>query len=371
MSDRESRRERRRKPRPINIDEHPTGKRTDLRIPVYQDSLANPITAPFVVVRGMHPGPVVGISAAVHGDELNGIKIIHNVLNQADPEHLHGALLCAPVANVPAFNAGQRHFPEDGKDLNHVFPGKPDGTPSSQYAKAFLTTFLPACDFLIDIHTASEGRINSLYVRADLHSPEAREMAMLMNPEIVLHGRSGDGTLRNAARLRGIPAITVEAGNPSTFQGRMVLEGEVGLLNVLTALGVLRAALVGLVERRPVICGSSKWLRTREGGLLHTRFGLCDRVHKKQVMADLTDPFGYEVASYTAPSDGVVIGMSKSPLAVPGTRYCHLGAIGEPPPLSKKEQEREQERDRERARSGSARLNVTPSDGHATVAPKP
>lgn len=319
-------------PRPLRPEEYPAGQRVDVMIPLYRTPLGQPLSAPFVVVRGTRPGPVVGVCAAIHGDELNGIRIIHNVLAQLDAEQLGGTLICAPVANVPAFEAGQRRFPEDEIDLNHVFPGSKSGKPSQQYARAFLTTFLTPCDYLIDIHTASRGRVNSFYVRADLHQPEARRMALLMHPQIVLHGRSGDGTLRNAARLREIPAITVEAGNPSTFQGHMVFDGEAGLRRILAALEVISSAdAPPPTEGTPVICKTSRWLRTRAGGLLNTKFGLCEVVEKRQSLVSLVDPFGHEIASYRAPQEGIVIGMSRDPVAVPGTRYCHLGAIGEPP----------------------------------------
>ncbi|MEZ6183877.1 MAG: succinylglutamate desuccinylase/aspartoacylase family protein [Planctomycetota bacterium] len=318
-------------PRPLRVEEYPAGQRVDLLIPLYRSALGQPKDVPFVVVRGARPGPVVGIAAAVHGDELNGIRIIHNVLKRLDPEELAGTLVCAPVANVPAFEAGQRRFPEDEVDLNHVFPGKQAGTPSQQYARAFATTFLEPLEYLIDIHTASRGRINSLYVRADLHQPMARKMALLMHPQIILHGRSGDGTLRYTASARDIPAITVEAGNPSTFQGQMVYEGEGGILRILSELGLISEdSRTELPDREPVICKTSRWLRTKAGGLLNTHFGLCDRIAKRQLLVDLVDPFGHRIASYRSPAEGIVIGMSRDPVAVPGTRYCHLGAIGEP-----------------------------------------
>ena len=79
-----------------------------------------------------------------------------------------------------------------------------------------------------------------------------------------------------------------------------------------------------------MICKSSKWLRTRGGGLLETRFNLADRVKKRQLIAEVVDPFGYRLQAYQAPHDGIVIGMARDPVAVPGTRYCHLGVIGEP-----------------------------------------
>ncbi|MEX1023984.1 MAG: succinylglutamate desuccinylase/aspartoacylase family protein [Planctomycetota bacterium] len=315
---------------PLPVSELATGSRTDFRARIYQDNLGEPVFCPFVVVRGSRPGPTLGLTAAVHGDELNGIKIIHHLLETLDPRELSGTLVCSPIVNVPAYQFEQRRFPEDHRDLNTVFPGSANGLPSQQYARAFLTVFLPGIQFLVDIHTASAGRVNSMYVRADLFSKESRELAHLMNPQIVLHGKSGDGTLRSAARRKGIPAITVEAGNPSEFQGRMVDEGELGVLNILSSLGMWPAAEPELPPRTPVVCSKSTWLRTREGGLLDCNFDLCDRLHKKQRIARMFDSFGRVTSAYTAPTDGIVIGMLRSPIAVPGTRYCHLGTIGEP-----------------------------------------
>lgn len=321
--------DRRTKIRPVPLLEQPPGSRRDFLMPIYQNAIGTFVSCPFIVLRGQHPGPVLGISAAIHGNELNGINIIHRLLEDIVLSDLHGTILCAPVANVPAFEAGQRRFPEDEKDLNTVFPGRKGGTPSQQYARAFKSLFLSDLDYLIDIHTASEGRINSMYVRVDWHSKKAREMALLMAPEIILHGKSGDGTLRNAARVMGIPSITVEAGNPSEFQGRMVTEGELGVLRVMDKLGMYSKDTV-LLDRTPFVCASSKWLRTEAGGLLDLRFNLCDHVRKGELMARLKDPFGIEIAQLTAPDDGIVIGMTRTPVAVPGTRFCHLGKIGEP-----------------------------------------
>jgi uncharacterized protein len=319
--------------RPLRIEDYPRGARTNLLLPLSQRALGTPVQVPFVVLRGAHPGPVLGISAAVHGNELNGIRIIHQVLERTNPEELRGSLLCAPVVNVPGLEAGTRRFPEDNVDLNHVFPGKLDGTPSQQYARAFFKTFMEPLDFLIDIHTASEGRVNTLYVRADLHSRAARDMALLVNPEIILHGRSGDGTLRNSARTHDVPAITLEAGNPSVFQGRMTLEGELGVINVMGALDMIAPSEVPAIEARtPVICKSSKWLRTRCGGLLETHFGLGQQVTKRMLLAESHDAFGTVTRQFRAPHDGVVIGMSRNPVATPGMRYCHIGTLGEPTP---------------------------------------
>ncbi len=311
----------------VPVDTLEAGKRTDLLVELWQTATSQIVHVPVIVARGSRPGPVLGVTAAVHGNELNGVRIIHSLLCDLDLEKLSGVLLCAPVVNVPGFNAGVRRF-IDGVDLNHAFPGKKDGRPCEQYARAFLNMFLPACDYLIDIHTASQGNINSMYVRADLTLDTVRRIADLMNPDIILHARGGDGTLRHAARTRKIPAITVEAGNPSMFQGRMVFDGQSGIRNIMAHFGMYPGDIRR--TREPVICRDSKWLRTNSGGILDTRFGLRDMVIKGQLLARTTDLFGYSRMDYTAPNDGIVIGMATNPVAVPGARFCHLGLVGNP-----------------------------------------
>jgi predicted deacylase len=309
----------------IDISSYPSSQVSNFFLRLYENALGVPVKVPFIVAKGTEEYPVVGITAAVHGNELNGIRIIHGLLKALDMRKLKGTLLCVPVVNVPAFNLGQRYF-IDGTDLNTVFPGNRQGPPSAQYARAFFNTFLPSCNYLIDIHTASEGRINSLYVRADLRHDIASKMARLFDPEIILHSTGGGKTLRNAAHRHGIPAITVEAGNPAVIQGKMIREGVRGITNILSHFGML--------NRKPnlhsstVICTSSKWLRTTGGGLLTTTFSLRERISKNATIAEQIDCFGSTVASYTAPYDGVVIGMASDPTSVPGTRYCHLGKVG-------------------------------------------
>jgi uncharacterized protein len=312
--------------KPIKVEDFEVGRRHDFWLPLYQTAASDDVRVPFIVARGAKDGPVLGVSAAVHGNELNGIKIIHSLLQQLDLEGLKGTIVCAPIVNVPSYNAGVRHF-IDGIDLNHVFPGKTEGRPAEQYARAFMKTFLPPIDYLVDIHTASDGRVNTMYVRADMTDERARQLAIDFNPLIILHAKGGDGTWRSAARRSNVPAITVEAGNPSVIQGKMVYEGEAGVLNVMKGLGML-SGKKNLI-REPVVCKSSRWLRSVTGGLLETKFSLGEKVEKGQLLARTRDPFGYTIDEYKAPFTGIVIGKATNPSAGSGTRYCHLGAQGD------------------------------------------
>ncbi len=310
----------------LDPERYPREEISKFWVPLFQEATGRPVEVPFLIARGRLDGPVIGIASAVHGNELNGIRIIHHLLETLDLKALRGSVLCAPVVNIPAFKDGSRLFP-DGLDLNHVFPGRVDGKPAEQYAKVFSSAFLPNIDFLVDIHTASVGRLNTMYVRADLSDPMSKALAEAFNPQIVLNVRGSDGTLRRNALKRGVPAITVEAGNPNVFDGQMVQQGEVGVRNILIELGFLPGSKS--LEREPVVCPSSTWLRTRGGGLLEMRFGLFDKIPKGAVVAVASDLFGSEIASYRAPYKGIVIGMAGNPVALPGTRFCHFGRVSE------------------------------------------
>ena len=308
----------------ITIEDFVPNHRTDFYLPIAEGALGIVLHVPFIVARGAHPGPTLGLTAAVHGNELNGIRIIHSLLKNLDLNSLSGTIICAPIVSVPAFFMAERKF-SDGVDLNNSFPGKIEGTPSEQYAKAFVDCFLPSLDCLVDIHTASEGRLNSLYVRVNIESSEALALAVAFNPDMILNSAGGEATLRNAARARGISAITVEAGNPSVIQGRMVFAGELGIRSVMAHLNMLNEPLKTV--NTPVVCKSSKWLRTTGGGLLETRFKLLQRIEKDEILLESFDPFGNVTKTYYAPFDGIVIGMASNPLAIAGTRYCHLGLL--------------------------------------------
>lgn len=307
---------------PLNASDYPIGERTNLRLALFEDAFGDPLDVPVIVMRGAQPGPVFGITAAVHGDELNGIRIIHELVESLDLSELRGSLLCVPVVNVPAYRAGQRRFP-DGTDLNQSFPGKAKGRTAEQYARAFSNAFLGSIDYLVDIHTASEGRINTFYVRADLENERVAKMASLLNPAITLNVKASDHTLRGSARKRGVSAVTLEAGNPNAFQDTMVAEGVWGIRNILCWLNMLNTAYVE--SERTVVCASSQWLYTSSGGVLELDIALGQHVEAKQVLARTLDPFGRVQSEYKAPFAGIVIGMARNPVAVPGTRFCHLG----------------------------------------------
>ncbi|MBX2801946.1 MAG: succinylglutamate desuccinylase/aspartoacylase family protein [Myxococcales bacterium] len=286
------------------------------------NALGRPIRLPVLVARGARPGPVLGVTAAVHGDEVNGIPIIHQLFQKLDPRKLKGTVLAVAVVNVPAYEAHTRRAPY-GFDLNHHFPGRADGNAIEVYAHTLLRKVFDRVDALVDLHTASRGRSNSLYVRADMTREPTARMAYLQRPQIILHNPASDGTLRGAL---DVPAITVEVGNPSRFQRDFIRRSVVGLRAVLGERGMMARRPVAMGEP-PVLCASSHWIYTQEGGLLDVLVGLGDQIDQGQPIARLVDAFGDLRRSYEAPHAGIVIGRAVDPVAAAGARILHLGRL--------------------------------------------
>jgi len=309
----------------FRLEDTPKGSLKYYFLKIVNDGFGNAISIPLIVARGAEPGPTLGLTAAVHGNELNGIPVIQRLFTEIDVAELKGTIIGAPVVNVPSFMRKKRRF-NDGVDLNHIMPGKPDGNLSQIYAYRFIERLVKHFDFLMDLHTASFGRINSYYIRADMDHSATKELALLQNAEIIVHNPPSDGTLRGAADELGIPAITLEVGNPSIYQKRLIRSGIAGIHNVLCHLNMIEDE-IEVVDQETVICNKSYWLYTDEGGLLHIQSKLLDQLETGQNIGHIRDVFGRKTKDYFAPEAGIVIGKSISPVNQSGGRILHLGLM--------------------------------------------
>lgn len=312
----------------LDLDAAPPQSISRFWLDLVHDAFGEPVRIPVLVARGKEDGPVCGITAAIHGNEVNGIPVIHRVFERLDPSRLRGTLVGVPVSNVQAFQLRQRRT-DDGTDLNHLFPGRPDGREAEVYVARFFERVIRRFDLLLDLHTASFGRVNCLYVRADLSGDETARMALRQRPHVIVHNPPHDGTLRGACDEVGIHAITVEIGNPGRFQREYVKRSTIGVRSVLADQGMIPRRAVSPGDP-PIICTSSSWLRTDHGGLLEVAVKVTDLVEEGQPVARLKDPFGRVTAEYAAPHAGVVIGHSVDPVAQTGARILHLGRVAPP-----------------------------------------
>ncbi len=289
------------------------------------DGLGEPIRLPILYARGVEEGPTLGLTAAVHGDELNGIRVIQRLFDDLPVKEMRGTVIGVLVVNVPGFYRQQRFY-ADGVDLNHIMPGRADGNASQLYAHRLLDRVIGHFDYLLDLHTASRGRVNSYYIRADMAQEATRKLAMLQNPQLIVHNPPKDGTLRGEADDMDIPAITLEVGNPGVYQKKLIRSGLTGVHNVLAHLGITNDEQEPAVVP-PIICRKSYWLYTDTGGLLTVEVELLETVRAGQIVATLRDVFGRVKKRFTALEDGVVIGKSTMPVNTSGGRVLHLGII--------------------------------------------
>lgn len=281
-----------------------------------------PVSTPVLVVNGTAPGPTVCLTAAVHGDELNGIEMVRRVFHDIDPRKLSGALIGVPIANVQGFRRGSRYLP-DRRDLNRYFPGNPSGSAAARIAHSLFNDVISKCDALVDLHTGSFERSNLPQLRADLRNPDVVTLTHGFGAMVVLHSKPAVGTLRFAATQAGIPAVTVEAGGPSQLELAEVKHGVKGIESLLTTLGMTRRhRLWG--DPEPVYYRSS-WVRADNGGILLSDVSLGSTVRKGDMLGSITDPMSNARTELRSPYSGRIIGMARNQVVMPGFAAFHVG----------------------------------------------
>jgi predicted deacylase len=311
-------------PRPIVLLDTTVAVGTSARLSWSPQQSFEGIAAPtpVLVVNGEKPGPTVCLTAAVHGDELNGIEIVRRVLYDLTPDKLAGTVIGVPIVNLQGFRRSSRYLP-DRRDLNRFFPGNPTGSSASRIAYSFFNEVITHCDALIDLHTGSFHRTNLPQLRADLTNPQIARLTEKFGATVVLHSRGARGTLRRAAADAGIPAVTLEAGEPARVQEDAVSHGKRGIMTLLNELDMVgRVTFWG--NREPVYY-RSKWIRADQGGVLISDVELGQRVRAGQVLGTVTDPITNVQSNLVAKSSGRVLGMALNQFVMPGFAAYRVG----------------------------------------------
>lgn len=285
-----------------------------------------PVSTPVLVVNGELPGPTLCLTAAVHGDELNGIEIVRRVLHDIDPEKLSGRVIGVPIVNVQGFRRGSRYLP-DRRDLNRYFPGNPNGSAAARIAHALFQDVVAHCDALVDLHTGSFERANLPQIRADLRNPDVVTLTLGFGSMVVLHSQPTVGTLRHAATMAGIPAVTVEAGGPAQLELAEVKHGVKGIETLLATLGMVKKRR-RWGDPEPVYYRSS-WVRADNGGILLADVSLGSTVRKGDLLGTITDPMSNARSELRSPYSGRIIGMARNQVVMPGFAAFHVGIQAE------------------------------------------
>lgn len=306
----------------LNLQDLPYHVKETFKLRMVKNAIGEYWKVPVMIAKGSE-GPILGITAALHGNELNGVSIIHQLWKKIDERELTGTIVLVPVLNIPGFLAGTREF-SDGTDLNRIMPGKESGNTSEVYAHAIMHKIIKHFKYHIDLHTASFGRINSLYVRADLSKPEVAKMAELQEPQIIVNKSGELGTVRGEAAKLGVSGITVEVGDSHLFQRQHIRPSIFGVNNVLVELGMIEEDMEE-ISHDCMICKKSFWIYAENGGLLQVHPGLTERITKNQVIATIKDIFGTTIEEIRSPQDAIVVAKSVNPVCEVGSRVIHLG----------------------------------------------
>jgi uncharacterized protein len=305
------------------------GERRGLSLPAGMLHTHVAIEMPVWVINGRHPGPKLFISAAIHGDELNGIEIIRRI--RVRPlTGLRGTLLLVPVVNVFGLLHHARYLP-DRRDLNRSFPGSERGSLAARLAHLFMREIVGRCTHGIDLHTGSVHRSNLPQIRAQLDDPETRALALAFGAPVVLDSRLRDGSLREAAAERGIPTLIYEAGEALRFDEMSIRLGVAGIIAVMRRLGMLRRKATQRPRTAPpAVADSSHWIRAPEGGILRSAVRLGQRVATGEMLGQVSDPFGARDFPVTATHAGIVIGRNSLPLVNEGDALFHIARMERP-----------------------------------------
>ena len=305
------------------------GETVNVRFTVSETYLGDPVRIPVTIINGEREGPTLCLSAAAHGDELNGIEIVREVAHEWDHSTLRGTLVCLPVLNVPGFIAQQRYLPIYDRDLNRSFPGSSDGTSARRIADRVFRNFIEPCDLGLDFHTSTRGRSNMLHVRANMADPAVARVANAFASNVIIDGEGPDGSLRREASAVDTPTVTVELGEAHRFQRSLIDAALEGVLSVMAEFGMLDAEPVKWPGWRTVIEGSDEktWLRADAGGLVDMHHDRGSLVEAGETVCTISNPFKTDVTGIEAPFTGLLIGTPQNPLVYPGNPLCHLVAL--------------------------------------------
>lgn len=309
----------------------PPGKTVQIEMPVVRLYTDTDISMPVHVIRSKREGPTLFVSAAVHGDELNGIEIVRRLIRQKNLRLSCGSVIFVPMVNVYGVLNQSRYMP-DRRDLNRCFPGSPKGSLAGIVANKFLNEIVKHCDYGIDLHTAAIHRSNLPQIRANLDDSETAELAHAFGVPVILNANLRDGSLREAAVESGVKILLYEGGQALRFDELSIRAGVRGIINVLKHLNMIQRKSRKASTRSsvtPFVANTSAWTRATASGIVLNVKKLGDQVAKGDRLATIGSPLGEVFDTVRASRSGVIIGKQNIPLVQEGDAMFHIAYFAE------------------------------------------
>ncbi|MFC1564134.1 succinylglutamate desuccinylase/aspartoacylase family protein [candidate division KSB1 bacterium] len=295
------------------------GTRKPVMIKTSEFYTGNPVKLPLIITHGVEEGPRLFVTAAVHGDEINGIEILRRLNAKLDPENVTGTLICFPIVNIFGFYSMQRKM-QDGRDLNRSFPGIEKGSSTARIAKLLYEEIIKKCDYGIDLHTPRANRFEIPHTEADTFNEAAFRIARAFGLPVIIHTKGPEKSLQHTATEEGIPTIVYSAGEVLRFHEEITQRGVEGILNVMHELGMFEVKTTH--PDYSIIVQESRAIHTKKGGILHVGVNTGQLIYEHDYIGKVLNPFGFEVEDIHAPENGLIICISTNPLVNPGDEIC-------------------------------------------------
>jgi predicted deacylase len=305
---------------------HP-GEEASLALPLPELFSCAPMYMPIKVVHGKEAGPTLLVTAAMHGNELNGAEIINRLLKSSQLKKLKGTLIAVPIMNVYGFVNKTRTMP-GGAQLNTQFPGSPNGTHAARLAHLFCSEIFSLADYCIDLQTGWLNCSNLPQIFATEDDAEELKLAHAFAAPVISEIEPPKGSLRAYADKKNIPYLVYEAGEAMRFDESSIRIGLKGVANVMRFLSMLPPAKTQAKKQKSFLMKDTRWVRSPTSGISHSSIKLGQQVKKGEQLAVIKDPFGAgSDISVKAPFGGVVVSMNNLPLVYEGVPLFQLAAF--------------------------------------------
>lgn len=305
------------------------GQQVTVNLPLARLYSHTEMSIPVHVINGKKPGPRLFVSAAVHGDEINGVEIIRRLFNLKLLKKVRGTLILVPIVNIYGFINRSRYLP-DRRDLNRSFPGTSSGSLASQLARLFMDEIVVHCTHGIDLHTGSHHRTNFPQIRACLDNETTERFARAFGARVILDARLRDGSLREAVTEMGIPMLLYEGGEALRFDDTAIRTGLRGILSAMREIGLLGKAASPSPSIEPLIAKSTKWVRAPASGILSKGVRLGKVVRKEEIIGLISDPISQDTVPVPSARDGAVISRFDLPLVHQGDALFQIASVEGP-----------------------------------------
>lgn len=302
----------------------PLGTSKEINFNIAKLHTATIIEVPVIIERAKKPGPTILFTAGIHGDEINGVDIVRQIISKKINKPKKGTIICMPILNVFGFLNSSRSFP-DGRDLNRVFPGSPNGSLASRVANRLMTEIIPDVDLIIDFHTGGASRFNAAQIRIIKDDPQLETLASVFGAPFTLYSSNIGKSFRNACHQLGKPILLFEGGKSFFVDDAISKIGVKGVKRILNHYDMLN---VNKKTRPPkeatVFVDESKWIRAKHSGMFKSKVSMHTKVYVNDVLGQITDPYGKVHYNVKSTIEGYIINVNEASLVYQGDALFHI-----------------------------------------------